>query len=41
VGELVDAEKTNLWESFKDGVLEACYEIWGKKKDRKNKGEKW
>jgi len=30
-----------LWESFRDGVLEACDEICGKKKVRKNRGDKW
>jgi len=24
VGVFVDVEKTNLWESFRDGVLEVC-----------------
>jgi len=38
VGELVDVKKTNLWESFRDGVLKACNEICGKKKVRKNRG---
>jgi len=37
VRELVDVEKINLWESFGDGVLEACDEIRGKKKVRKNR----
>jgi len=41
VGELVDVEKTNLWESFRDGVLEACNEICGKKKVQKNREDNW
>ena len=38
VEELVDVETTNLWESFRDGVLKACDELCGKKKVRKNGG---
>ena len=41
VEELVDVETTNLWESFRDGVLTACDELCGKKKVRKNGGNKW
>ena len=41
VEELVDGETTNLWESFRDGVLTACDELCGKKKVRKNGGNKW
>ena len=41
VEELVDVETTNLWESFRDGVLTACDELRGKKKVRKNGGNKW
>ena len=40
VEELVDVETTNLWESFRDGVLMACDELC-KKKVRKNGGNKW
>ena len=36
-----DVETTNLWESFRDGVLTACDELCGKKKVRKNGGNKW
>ena len=36
VEELVDVETTNLWESFRYGVLTACDELCGKKKVRKN-----
>ena len=41
VEELVDVKTTNLWESFRDGVLTACDELCGKKKIRKNGGNKW
>ena len=41
VEELVDVETANLWESFRDGVLTACDELCGKKKVRKNGGNKW
>ena len=41
VEELVDVETTNLWESFRDGVLTACDELCGKKKVRKNGGNTW
>ena len=41
VEELVDVETTNLWESFRDGVLTACDELCGKKKVRKSGGNKW
>ena len=29
VEELVDVETTDLWESFRDGVLKACDELCG------------
>ena len=41
VEELVDVETTNLWESFRAGILTACNEPCGKKKVRKNGGNKW
>ena len=41
VEELVDVETTNLRESFRDGVLTTCDELCGKKKVRKNGGNKW
>ena len=41
VEELVDVETTNLWESFRNGVLKARDELCGKKKVRKNGGNKW
>ena len=30
-----------MWESFRDGILTACDELCGKKKVRKNGGNKW
>ena len=30
-----------MWESFRDGILTACNELCGKKKVRKNGGNKW
>ena len=41
VEELVDVKTTNLWESFRDGVLTVCDEQCEKKKVRKNIGNKW
>ena len=41
VEELVDVGTTNLWESFRDGVLMACDELCRKKKIRTNGGNKW
>ena len=42
VEELVDDETTNLWESFRDGILlTTCDELCGKKKVRKNGGNIW
>ena len=41
VKELVDVETTYLWKSFRDGILTACDELSGKKKIRKNGGNKW
>jgi len=35
VEELIDTEKTNLWESFRNGVPEACDKICGKKNVKK------
>jgi len=31
----VGVEKTNLWESFRDGVLEACDEIVERRKSER------
>ena len=39
--ELVDVEAPHLWGHFKDGVLEACDEVCGKKKGRKIIGDAW
>ena len=39
VGELVDAP--NLWNTFKNKMLQACDEVCGKKKGRKNHGDTW
>ena len=43
VEELVNIETTNLWESFRDGVLTACCdELCGKKKVRKHgRNKRW
>ena len=40
VEELVDVETTNLWESFRDGVLKAYDELCGKSNVKKNKENK-
>ena len=39
VKELVSIDVSDLWETFKDGVLKACDEVCGKKKSRRNQGD--
>ena len=39
--ELVDTEAVDLWESYKNGVLKACNELYGKTKKRKDQGNTW
>ena len=41
VKELVDVDALNLWNTFKNSMLQACDEVCGKKKDRKNHGDTW
>ena len=41
VEELVNVETTNLRESFRDGILKACDELWSKIKVKKNGEIKW
>ena len=41
VKELVNNEAKNLWGLFKDGVLEACEELCGKRKGRRKRGSIW
>ena len=36
---MLDVDAPNLWNTFKNSVLQACDEIWGKKKVRKNHGD--
>ena len=36
VRELVDVDAPNLWNTFKNSMLQACDEVCGKKKGRKN-----
>ena len=31
----------DLWGSFKDGVLEACKELCGRRKQRRKRGSTW
>ena len=38
VKELVNIKAKDLWGSFKDGLLEACEELCGKRKQRKEQG---
>ena len=38
---LVDVGAPNLCRHFKDGVLEACDEVCGKKTKRRSKGDTW
>ena len=39
--ELVDVGAPILWRHFKDGVLEACDEVCGKKMGMRNNGDSW
>ena len=39
--ELVDVGARNLWGHFKDVVLQACGEMFGKKRGRRSKGDIW
>ena len=41
VKELVDVDAPNLWNTFKNSMLQACDEVCGKKKGRKNHGDTW
>ena len=41
VEELVNIEASDLWSSFKDGLLKACDELCGKKIVRRNRGDTW
>ena len=41
VEELVNVDTSDLWRSFKDGVLRACDEICGKKRGRRDQGNTW
>ena len=40
VKEQVNADAPDLWKTFKDGVLKACDEVWGKK-SRRDQGGMW
>jgi len=39
--ELIDVDARNLWKSFKDGLLQACDEVCGKKRGRNDRGNTW
>ena len=41
IRELVDVDAPNLWNTFKNSMLQACDEVCGKKKGRKNHGDTW
>ena len=41
VKELVDVDAPNLWDTFKNSTLQACDEVCGKKKGRRNHGNTW
>ena len=41
VTKLVDVGAPNLCGYFKDGVLEACHDVCGKKRGRRSKGDTW
>ena len=37
----VDVDAPNLWNTFKNSMLQACDEVCGKRKGRKNHGDTW
>jgi len=39
--ELVDVNAKNLWKSFRDGLLQACDEVCGRKIRRRDQGDTW
>ena len=41
VQELVNVDAPNLWNTFKNSMLQACDEICGKKKGRRSHGDTW
>ena len=41
VKELVDVDEPNLWNTFKNCTSQACAEVCGKKKGRRNHGDSW
>ena len=41
VKELVNIEAKDLWGLFKDGVLKACEQLCGKRKQRREQGSTW
>ena len=41
VKELVDVDALNLWNTFESSKLQACDEVCGKKKGRKNHKDTW
>ena len=41
VKELVSTDAPDLWKTFRDGVLEACDKLCGKKKSRSDQGDMW
>ena len=41
VKELVSTDAPDLWKTFRDGVLKACDELCGKKKSRRDQGNRW
>ena len=41
VKELVSTAAPDLWKTFRDGVLQACDEVCGKKKSRRDQGDMW
>ena len=41
VKKLVDVDAPNLWNTFKNSMLQACDEVCGKKKRRRNHVDTW
>ena len=41
VGELVSEDAPDLWKCFREGMLKAFDEVWGKTKGRRDQGDTW
>ena len=41
IKELVDVDAPNLWNTFRNSMLEACDEVCENRKGRRNRGDTW